>query len=273
MFVRIITLFLFCFTLFTYSYKPEGDITKQEPYISAEAYIVMNANTGEVLYEKNKDKPFIPASTLKVLSALVILKHENPYRLTRVSEKAANQEGSTMYLKAGQTATVIDLLYGMLMCSGNDAAYALAEHSGGTVRRFVDMMNNTARALGLANTHVVDPHGLSSLNQTTAYDLARITRVAFQYRLFNTIVKTKEKRVILDSDIRRIQNKNKLLYQNEYADGVKTGFTQAAGHTYIGSETRNGIRIITVILRSPKMYQDAQTLLTMGFNRTKPDYL
>ena len=236
---------------------------------SAESAIVIEKSTGRVLYEKNADKKMEPASCTKILTALTVLQNSEPAELVCVPREAVGVEGSSIYLKEGEHLTVEELLYGLMLQSGNDAAVALAMHVGGSVDAFLQKMNQVAEAAGAVSSHFATPNGLhDDTHYTTARDLANITRAALQNEAFQTIVSTKSKTISNEFGEydRVLVNKNKLLKLFDGADGVKTGFTKKAGRCFVGSATRNGMQLICVVLRCGPMFEDTSSLLTKAFD-------
>jgi D-alanyl-D-alanine carboxypeptidase len=182
----------------------------------------------------------------------------------RIPQEAVGIEGSSMYLEAGEVLTVQELLYGLMLSSGNDAAVALAIYCGGTVEGFAELMNDKARILGLTGTHFENPNGLDSPGHySTARDLAKLAAYAMKNPIFQKTVSTKTLKV----GERYLRNHNKLLWQVEGADGVKTGYTKAAGRILVSSALREGRRIIAVTLNDPNDWQDHASLLEQGFSR------
>lgn len=215
------------------------------PKIEAEAAIVMDAATGRVLYDKNAYSKRSIASTTKIMTAILAIEHGNLDELVTVSKRAAAIGGSTIHLKAGEKLSLRDLLYGLMLNSGNDAAIAIAEHIGGTVEDFAGMMTKKARELGAKNTNFKTPHGLDTPEHySTAYDLALITRYALQNEVFNEIVRTQYAQI----PGRSLHNTNEMLDLYTGADGVKTGYTGQAGRCLVTSATRGGFRVISVVL-------------------------
>jgi serine-type D-Ala-D-Ala carboxypeptidase (penicillin-binding protein 5/6) len=239
------------------------------PKVKAPAAIVIDAETGHVLYAKREHMRRPIASTTKIMTALVAMEHLRPNQIVVVTRKAARVpygEG----LKAGEHVPVWKLYYGLLLASANDTAVALAEAAGGTRERFLKLMNEKARALGLHHTHYRSASGLiDEGNYSTVHDLAILTRHALRNRRFNAIVGTKERRVWWrpPTHAKLYENHNKLLWRYRGADGVKTGWTRAAGPCLVASATRQGIRLITVVLDSPDHYGDTKRLLNYGFGR------
>ena len=230
----------------------------QPPAVGAKAALVIDLDSGQTLYAKKPNQPLPPASTAKLMTALVTVQHANVDDRVTVSARAAGTPGSRMGLVSGETLTVRDLLYGLLLPSGNDAAVALAEHVAGSQDAFVRLMNETGAALGLKNTTFTNPHGLDDPAQvSTAADLAAMAKAAFAYPLLASIVATPTAQIAG----RKLTNTNELLGAYQGADGVKTGTTDAAGECLVASVTRNGHRMLVVILGSGDRYADARTLL------------
>ena len=231
--------------------------------LSAQNAIMMDAQTGRVLYEKNPDKQSLIASTTKIMTALVVCEQINVLDRVRIPQEAVGIEGSSMYLKAGEILTVQDLLYGLMLHSGNDAAVALAIYCGGTVEGFAELMNDKAHRLGMQNTHFVNPNGLDSPGHySTARDMAILAAYAMENPIFLKTVSTK---TVTVGD-RILRNHNKLLWLLEGADGVKTGFTKAAGRILVSSCTRQGRRLITVTMNDRNDWADHQALYEYGFS-------
>lgn len=230
--------------------------------VSAQSAIVLDASTGRILYEKNADKQSLIASTTKIMTALVVCEQCNVLDRVRIPKAAVGIEGSSMYLQEGEILTVQELLYGLMLHSGNDAAVALAIYCGGTVEGFAQLMNDKAHTLGLNGSHFVNPHGLDSPGHySTARDMARLTAYAMSNPIFAQTVSTKTVTV----GQRCLRNHNKLLWQVEGAEGVKTGYTKAAGRILVSSAVRNGRRLIVVTINDPNDWQDHAKLLEDGF--------
>ena len=232
--------------------------------VSAEKAVSLDAVSGRVLYEKNADSRSLIASTTKIMTALVVCEQCNVLDRMRIPKEAVGIEGSSMYLREGEVLTLQELLYGLMLSSGNDAAVALAIYCGGTVEGFVERMNDKARALGLNNTHFENPNGLDSPGHySTARDLAKLASYAMENPVFYKTVSAKNVTV----GDRYLHNHNKLLWLVEGADGVKTGFTKAAGRALVSSATREGRRIIAVTLNDPNDWREHQAFLEEGFAR------
>ena len=235
------------------------------PAITAQAAALIELNTGTVLYAKNPRAPWAPASTTKVLTGLVALEIANDLdEIVTVSRRAASTRGSSAHLVAGQKIRMRDLLYGLLLRSGNDAAVAIAEHlGGGSEAAFMELMNQRAKELGAAETHFVNPHGLDAPgHMTTALDLAILTRAALLHPDFAEIVASRE----YTPDGSGVwQNTNRLLWRLEGAVGVKTGTTGQAGYCLVAAVSRNGMRLLSVVLGSGNRWNDSTVLLEHGF--------
>lgn len=238
------------------------------PRISAEAAVVLVAKTRQVLYDKNADAIMYPASTTKMITAITAIERGKLDSIVIVSPRAANCEGSRLELTTGDRLKLEELLYGMMLPSGNDAAVAVAEHIAGSVPKFVEMMNDEADRIGTTKTHFSNPHGLPDPNNhfSTAHDLALIAAYALQNPEFARIVGTNQHTVDLlnRSDI-FVENTNMLLASFKGATGVKTGFTNAAGECLVASAQRGGVTLIAVVLNDNGRWNDAARLLDYGF--------
>ena len=232
--------------------------------VSARRAYVLDAVSGRVLYEKNPDERSLIASTTKIMTALIVCEQCNVLDRMRIPREAVGIEGSSMYLKEGEVLTLQELLYGLMLASGNDAAVALAIYCGGTVEGFAELMNDKARNLGLSGTHFENPNGLDSPGHySTARDLAKLAAYAMENPIFAKTVSAKN----VKAGERYLTNHNKLLWRVKGADGVKTGFTKAAGRILVSSATRDGRRIIAVTIDDPDDWQDHEALLEEGFSR------
>ena len=230
--------------------------------ISAKSRILLDGVTGRVLYEKNSDQKSLIASTTKIMTALVVCEQCNVLDRVRIPKEAVGIEGSSMYLQVGEVMTVQELLYGMMLHSGNDAATALAIYCGGTQEGFVQLMNDKARALSMNNTRFGNPHGLDHPdNYSTAADMAILASYAMKNPIFSQTVSTKKIKI----GNRYLQNHNKLLWRVEGADGVKTGYTRAAGRILVSSAQRDGRRLVAVTICAPDDWNDHSVMLENGF--------
>ncbi len=236
---------------------PAGAISAQKAY-------VLDAVSGRVLYEKNANDRSLIASTTKIMTALIVCEQCNVLDRMRIPKEAVGIEGSSMYLQEGEVLTLQELLYGLMLSSGNDAAVALAIYCGGTVEGFAELMNDKARNLGLTGTHFENPNGLDSPGHySTARDLAKLASYAMENPIFAKTVSAKSMKV----GQRYLTNHNKLLWRVEGADGVKTGYTKAAGRILVSSAMRQGRRLIMVTLDDPDDWDDHAALLEEGFSR------
>lgn len=238
--------------------------------ISAQSAIVMEVQTGRILYARNIYNKLPMASTTKIMTALVALEKGNIKSIVKVPREAVGVEGSSIYLRYNEQISLEDLLYGLMLRSGNDAAVAIAYHISGSVEDFVKLMNKRAKEIGAKNTHFKNPHGLHDDNHyTTAYDLALITRTALLNAKFKEIVSTK-KWVAKRDGYNLFYNKNKTLSQFKGGDGVKIGYTRAAGRCLVSSATRNGMQLISVVLNDYNWFDDCHRLMEAAFNTYKP---
>ncbi len=236
--------------------------------VSARSAIVMEQSTGRVLWEENADEVLAMASTTKIMTALCVLENATLDEVVCVTKEMSGIEGSSMYLEVGEELTVEQLLQGLMLRSGNDAAVALAVHVGGSVAGFVEVMNEKAAELGLEHTRFANPHGLPAEGHyTTARELAVITCAAYENADFCRIVST-ERAVVPwkghEYD-RAMANKNKLLKSYEGANGVKTGYTKAAGRCLVSGAMREGMQVVAVALNAPDMWTDCAQLMDSAF--------
>lgn len=241
---------------------------KAMPEVSSHSACVIDIDTGRILAAKNENEKSEPASITKIMTALIALENADIKKVVTIPGAAAGVEGSSIYIKAGEKYSLEDLLYGLMLRSGNDAATAIAIDVAGSVDAFVGKMNQKAQELGCTGTHFNNPHGLpDEKHYTTAHDMALITAAALRNDTFVKIVSTKNYTAEPDGagETRSWQNKNKLLWQYEGAIGVKTGYTKSAGKTYVGAAERNGIRIAVVVLGAKDMWGDAAMLLDDAF--------
>lgn len=241
-------------------------VTLGEP-VSAEGAILMEASTGRVLYASDADKRLPMASTTKVMTALLAIERYEADAIVVVPKEAVGVEGSSLYLKEGERIRMIDLVYGLMLASGNDAAVAIALSVCGSVEDFAALMNEKAASLGLYHTQFVTPNGLhDDAHYTTARDLAVLTCHALKNPVFRTIVSTQYHQTEGGSVTRTFKNKNRLLWEYEGANGVKTGYTQIAGKCLVFSAERDGMQLVGVVLDCPAMWNAAEVLLELGFS-------
>lgn len=242
-----------------------------EPSVVGRAAVLIDSDSGKILYAKNANEPMPPASTTKIITGIIALENSQLTDVVTSGKNPTLVEPSAIGLKEGEKMTMENLLYSLLLKSANDAAIAIAEHISGSVGGFADLMNSSVKAWGATNTHFVNPNGLPEANHySTAHDLAVATRHAMENPKFRQIVATKVKTIPRtdDSAIKWLQNHNKMLWRYDGADGVKTGYTKEAKQCLVVSAEKNGQRLIAVILGSEgsNIWSDGKTLLDYGFN-------
>lgn len=260
--IKKITIILVVFLLnFNFLYAADN-----MPY--AKSSIVMDVNTGRILYSNNPNQKLPMASTTKIMTVFLAIENADLNDIVKVSKKASFQTGSSVYLKEGDKMRLEDLLYCVMLRSGNDAAVATAEHISGSVEDFAKLMNEKAKQMGAKNSNFTNPHGLPDDNHyTTAYDLALITRQALKNDTFAKIVRSKNHTITkVISEDRFLQNKNKMLWQYPGSDGVKTGYTGKAGKCLVSSASKDGWQILTVVLNTGDIWDSSTKLLDYGFN-------
>ena len=240
------------------------------PKVTARSAVVMDALTGEVLYQRGMNERRYPASTTKIMTLITALETKGIGfdDAVTVSSAAADMEGSTMWLEQGQRFRLEDLLYGMMLVSGNDAAVAVAEHVAGNGSDFAKRMTEKARAIGAEHTRFANSCGLHDPGHyTTAYDLALITVYGYKNSAFRQIVSTKERRVPLMKPpfFQNLENENMLLWIYQGANGVKTGYTDAAGRCVVTAAERDGVQLVSVVLDGVYMWNDSIAMLDYGF--------
>ncbi len=232
------------------------------PAITAQCAVVMDASTGKIIYEKNAHQRAYPASTTKIMTLITALEESDIHDRVVVSDAAATTEGSSLDLKPGETLKELDMLYGMMMVSGNDAAVAVAEHVSRSPADFAQLMTTKAHLLGAVDTNFANPNGLPDADHyTTAYDLAVIAAHGYTNPWFRRIIQTK----IYSLPGHRAENTNKLLTLYNGANGVKTGWTEAAGRCLVAGAKRNHVQLIAVVLNSEDIWGEAAALLDDGF--------
>ncbi len=258
--IILVTILLFVYTSI--------NVAAIAPQTSGKAAILMDGRSGRILYENNIREKLPMASTTKIMTAIVALEHGNLDDIITIPPEASGIEGSSIWLSPGETHTLKDLLYALMLRSGNDAATAIAIHIGGSVEGFVSMMNLTSRRIGAMDTNFTNPHGLhDDEHYTTAYDLALITSYGLNNPVFEEIVSTKYYTMPWEGHDwdRAMRNKNKILWTYEGANGVKTGYTKKAGRCFVGSSKRNGMQLIAVVLNCGPMFEESTALLDYGF--------
>jgi serine-type D-Ala-D-Ala carboxypeptidase (penicillin-binding protein 5/6) len=241
----------------------------EPPKITARAAILLDRATGRILFSKNAYEQLPMASTTKVMTSILALESGRLGDVVKVSENAANVAGSAVDLEAGEEKTLEELVYGLMLRSGNDAAVAIAEYLAGSVEKFALKMTERARRLGAVQSNFINPHGLHHEDHyTTAYDMALITAHAMSIPKFREICLTEEIKISWPGRPydRLLRNQNRLLELYDGADGVKTGWTTPAGRCFIGSATRDGWQLVSVVLNAPQMWEDTTEMLDFGYS-------
>ena len=239
-----------------------------ESYTSAKAMCVMESGSKRVLASKNENTKLAMASTTKIMTAITAIESEkdldSPFEKKK---KAVGISGTSLYLRQDEVMTLRNLLYGLMLVSGNDASVAIGEYVSGNVNKFVDKMNAKAREIGATNSHFDNTHGLDSkTHYTTAYDLALITSYAMNNKIFKEIVSCKNTKITnSEGKTRYLKNKNKLLSSLDGCNGVKTGFTDDAGRCLVTSCERDGMNVVCVVLNCGPMFEESAQLLDNAF--------
>jgi D-alanyl-D-alanine carboxypeptidase (penicillin-binding protein 5/6) len=250
-------------------------IQTDNPQVTGTSALLMDLQSGQILFERNPHDHLAIASITKIMTAIVAIENGNLDSVITIGPEVLDRKkiyGTLVFLSPGEKFTLRQLLSALLMNSANDAAVAIAKSIGGNEENFIKMMNQKAKDLGLNDTHFTNPHGLSEIGHySSAYDMAMIARYGLQKPILAEIVKIKaaefprSKQGLLPDSL---QNHNKLLWQYDGADGVKTGYTDLAGNTIVASATRNGRQLLAVDLKAgTEVYKDACTLLDYGFNQ------
>ncbi|WP_063609390.1 D-alanyl-D-alanine carboxypeptidase family protein [Shouchella clausii] len=235
--------------------------------VSGQAAILMEQSSGRVLYSKNEHQPLKIASITKIMTAILAIESGKLDETVTVSKRAEGTEGSSLYLVAGEKLTLRDLVYGLMLRSGNDAAIAIAEHVGGSVEGFVFLMNEKAEEIGMSNTLFRNPHGLDTDEDhlSSAYDMALLTQYAMGNEEYREISSTKDYRSKGDK-VRVFHNKNRLLTEKySYSTGGKTGYTKLAKRTLVSTASKDGLDLIAVTLNAPDDWDDHMHMFNWGF--------
>ncbi|MGN1227480.1 MAG: D-alanyl-D-alanine carboxypeptidase family protein [Christensenellales bacterium] len=261
--LSLLSVILFCNTQYIEYTYADIDLNSS----SAKAMCVIESNSKRVIAEKNSDLTLAMASTTKIATAITAIEHLTGDLDTKyvVPDEAVGIEGTSMYLKYGEEITKRELLYGLMLSSGNDSAMALALLTSNSVKEFCDLMNETAKKVGAENTNFVNPHGLDVANHyTTAKDLALITAYALENELFAEISATKN--CVIEAtnkyDTRYLRNKNRLLHTLDNCIGVKTGFTDNAGRCIVVATEKDNMKMVCVLFNCPDMFEEGARLLT-----------
>lgn len=260
--VCLCLLLFFCFNI---------NVQAEAVSVSARAAVLINAQTGSVIYSVNPDVKLPMASTTKIMTGLILAEQNCPEKTVCVTDNMINVEGSSMGLRSGDVLTYSDLLYGLMLPSGNDAANVIAYSVGGSINNFVDLMNKRAADLSLKNTYFVTPSGLDGMGHgTTALDLARLTAYALGNDTFRKVVGTKQITLEINNGKKLyLSNHNKLLKIYDGAIGVKTGYTSAAGRCLVSAAERDGVTLICVTLNDKNDWDDHKALLDYGFDNCR----
>ena len=266
----VFSIMLACFVFASIVFT-ENKISKVEALsTSAKSMCVLEQDSKRVLEQKDMDTMRANASTTKIVTAITVIQNcDNLDEIITVNNKSIGIEGTSIYLRKGEQLSVRDLLYGLMLRSGNDSAVALAYHIGGTESQFVDMMNKLCVNVGTKNTHFANPHGLDDVNHyTTAYDLALVTAYALNNPIFKQIVSTKHYTIPATniSEARYLTNKNRLLNSLDGCIGVKTGFTSRAGRCLVSAIERNGVTLVCVVLNCGPMFEESVALLNTAYS-------
>ena len=242
------------------------------PEVGAPRALVMEAASGKVLWERNADSATFPASTTKIMTALLLLERCRPDEVLTAPPDTEEVKESSMHLLPGERIRARDLLVALMLRSANDGAHAAAVHIAGSDAAFAKLMNERARELGCEHTTFNNPHGLNDHgHKTSARDLALIAREAMRHKEFREVAATRKTTIerSMNLEDRIMVSRNKWLAKDPTADGIKTGYTVPAGHCYVGSATRDGYRVITVVLKSPDWQEDHRRMLDWAFARHK----
>lgn len=267
--VLLLLIGLICFSIFVVNPVNTNTFQVEASGTSAKAMCVLEKDSKRVIYSHNMESQLPMASTTKVMTAITVIQNcDNLNELIQVDDCAIGVEGTSIYLRKGELISVKDLLYGLMLRSGNDAATALACHIGGSVEGFADKMNELATKIGAKNSHFANPHGLDNKNHyTTAYDLALISAYALNNPIFKEIVSTKTHDIEATnvSDKRYLTNKNRLLSSLNGCCGVKTGFTSKAGRCLVSAVERDNTTYVCVVLNCGPMFEESASLLNSCF--------
>ena len=237
--------------------------------VSAQAYCIMEAGSNRVLYSSNMNEKLPMASTTKVMTAVLALEKGSLNDVIEIKKEWTGIEGTSIYLKEGEKLTLEDLLHGMMLVSGNDAAVSIACYIGGSIDNFAKMMNKKAKELGMKNTHFTNPNGLPDDDHyTTAYDFTLLASYAMKNENFVKIINDEKWSMPYEgkANQRTIYNKNKLLKSYEGANGVKTGFTKKARKCFVLAAKRNNMQVVGVLLHTENHYEESKMFLDMAFN-------
>lgn len=240
-------------------------------YTNATSSVLMDMDSGRVIYENNKDEQRLVASISKIMTAVIAIESANLDDSVKVGDEVLKMYGSSIYAQPGEVLKLRDLIYGLLLRSGNDAAVIIAKYVGKTEEQFVEMMNKKAKEIGMKNTIYKNPHGLDeeTKNFSTAYDMALLTKYANTLDEFKKISRTKRWTVSTGEKTYDWYNRNKLLFRYKYATGGKTGYTPKAGRTLVTTASKNNLNLVAVTLNDGDEYLDHERLYEYAFNNYK----
>ncbi len=260
------SLLIILFLIFTLNFLASAKSRK--PVVNAHSAILMDATTGKIIYKKNSNAIMAPASTTKIMTAILVLEKLSLDQRVTVGANGVSQEGTSIGLKPYETKTVRELLYAMMLHSGNDAATILAQAVSGTENKFGELMTKKAKLIGMSATKFKNASGLPVVgHSSTAYDMALLTRYALKNGNFAVIVNTKFKNITgaKPGKVRKLRNHNKLLWKYPYTTGVKTGYTINAGGCLVSSASYKGKTLIAVVLKTRTIYDDSIKMFNYGF--------
>ncbi|WP_306471885.1 D-alanyl-D-alanine carboxypeptidase family protein [Bacillus sp. AFS015802] len=264
--------YIYYFLIFTVLFVSVSTVVQAAPSVSSQRAILMDQETGRILYEKDAHSQSRIASITKIMTAILAVESGKMDEEVTVSSNAAGTEGSSLYLKAGEKIKLEDLVYGLMLRSGNDAAVAIAEFVGGSLDGFVYMMNEKANEIGMEQTHFSNPHGLDDHEDhySTAYDMAVLTRYSMENDLYKEIAGTKVHTAPNPEEKwdRKWKNKNRLLTElYKYSTGGKTGYTKLAKRTLVSTASKDGENLIAVTLNGPDDWNDHIGMFEYGFKQ------
>lgn len=277
---NFVIFFAFCLIIFAFiPFKTNNVFAENDAFSekisynsSAKSAIVIDSFSKRILFEKNINERLPMASTTKIVTAITTIENcDDLDKVITVDDRYVGIEGSSIYLKHGEEISIRELLYGLMLRSGNDASVALAYAIAGGIDEFCEMMNNLAQKVGAKNSHFSNPHGLDDVNHfTTAYDLSLITSYALQNNDFAEIVKTKRIKICEEKENERLLvNKNKLLSKMDCCIGVKTGFTKKAGRCLVSACEKDGLKLVCVVLDCGPMFEESEDLFNLAYNQFK----
>lgn len=257
----------FIITIVLLSVFPTFAAAETDFRVDAKSAVLMEVTTNKILFAQSEHQVLPMASTTKIMTALLAIENASVDDMITVPSEAYGSEGSSMYLEKGEVISLKDLLYGLMLMSGNDAAITIASYIGGSVERFAQMMNSRAKQLGANNTNFVTPNGLPDKNHyTTAYDLTLIASEAMKNEIFREIASTEYYRTTTGNVIRTMKNKNKLLWQYDGGIGIKTGYTVSAGKCLVFAAQKQNMMLIGTVLNCQNMFPVAMTMLNYGYD-------